>query len=140
MDRILDQLSSAKFDQEPFLEDLVYKSGLDKIREAVISSHFMDELVRNTELELYDEVQFAARSLEIDSEVVYKNLIPSMLSACNAFCRVRAATAKHRARANYQKYGLREPRQAGTAQFITEVMFDREYLRGPKESCSRELT
>lgn len=139
MDRTLDQLSSVKIDQAAFPEDLVYKSGLDRIREAVISSHFMDELVKNTDLELYDEDQFAARSLEIDSAAVYKNLIPSMLNACNAFCRDRAAAAKDRARTNYQKYGLREPQQIGTAELITEVMFDREYLRGPKESCSREL-
>jgi len=136
MDRIV---SSLKLEREPVPEDLVYKSGLDRIREAVISSHFMDELVKDANLELYDEGQFSARSLEIDSELVDKNLIPIILSASNVFWRSRAALVLDRAKANYRKYGLRDPGEIGIAQSITEVMFDRQYLRGSKESCSRQL-
>jgi pyoverdine/dityrosine biosynthesis protein len=127
-----------RLDQDP-VSDGVYKAGLDRIQEAVISSHFMHELANNAELELYDEDEFAAKSLEIDAAAVIDSLLPGMLSACNAFCRDRAAAAKPRARENYAKYGLDDPREVGIAQFITEVMFDRQYLRGPRERCSREL-
>ena len=125
-------------DQNRFGGDLVYKPGVDRIEEAVISSHFMQKLAENTELELYDEDQFAAKSLEIDAATVYDRLIPALVSACNAFCRDRAISAKHRARENYRKYGLEDPREVGLAQFITEVMFDRHYLREPNKSCPRE--
>jgi hypothetical protein len=127
-----------RLDKHYFPEDLVYKAGLDTFQEAVISSHFMHKLANNAELKLYDEDQFAAKSLEIDAEAVYERLIPGMLSRCTAFCRDRAVTAKPRARENYRKYGLDNPREVGLAEYITEVMFDREYLRGPRESCSRE--
>jgi hypothetical protein len=130
---------SISSDQNHVPEDLVYRVGLDRVQEAVISSHFMHELAKNAALQLYDEDQFDAKSVEIDAEAVYNSLIPSMLSACNTFCRDRALAAKHRARENYRKYGLDDPCKVGIAQFITEVMFDRQYLRGSRGTCSREL-
>ena len=128
-----------RIDQDCIPGDLIYKAGLDRIQEAVISSHFMHILAKNAKLDLYDENQFSAKLLEIDAKALYDNLIPSILSACNTFCRGRAAAAKIRARANYRKYGLNNPGEVGFPQFITEVMFDRQYLRGPRETCSREL-
>jgi hypothetical protein len=129
MQRFQDQLS----------EKLQYSVGLDRFQEAVISSHFMHKLANNAELTLYDDVQFRTKSLQIDVKSVYDDLIPSMLKASNAFCGDRANAAKVRARENYRKYGLDDPRQLGIAESITEVMFDRQFLRGPRESCSREL-
>ncbi len=128
-----------RLDQNHFADSLVYKAGVDRIQEAVISSHFMHKLGSNAELELYDEEQFTEKSLEIDTRALYDSLIPGIVSACNAFCRERAVSAKHRARENYRRYGLNDPGEVGPAQFITEVMFDRQYLRGPRETCSREL-
>lgn len=125
--------------QNHYPENLVYKPGLDRVEEAVISSHFMHKFVQNPKLELYGDDEFAAKSLEIDANSVYNNLIPSILSACNAFCRDRAVRAKHRARENYWRYGLNDRRDVGLAHFIAEVMFDRQYLRGSRETCSREL-
>jgi len=125
--------------QDQTAERLEYKVGLDRFQEAVISSHFMHDLARNVELVLYDEHEFTAKSLHIDVQAVYGSLIPSMLNASNAFCRDRAGVARPRAQENYRKYGLNDPREVGIAEVITEVMFDRQYLRGPRESCSREL-
>jgi hypothetical protein len=139
MDRIVDGAALARLDKDQLPQSLVYKAGLDRIQEAVISSHFMHKLAKNTALKLYDEEQFATRSLEIDVEVVYESLVPTLLSASNAFCVDRAVIAKARARENYRKYGLDDPRDVGIAQFITEVMLDRQYLRGPRDSCAREL-
>jgi hypothetical protein len=120
-------------------EHLVYKPGVDRIQEAVISSHFMHKLGENAKLELYDEEQFTTQSLKIDARTLYDRLIPAILSACKAFSRKRALVAKKRATENYRKYGLHDPCDVSLAHFITEVMFDRQYLRGPRECCSREL-
>ncbi|MEY2502859.1 MAG: hypothetical protein QOI07_3193 [Verrucomicrobiota bacterium] len=120
-------------------DNLVYTAGLDRVEEAVISSHFMHKFVGNTGLELYGDDEFAAKSLEIDAKALYDNLIPSLLNACTAFSKDRAVRAKHRARENYWRYGLNDPRDVGLAHFIAEVMFDRQYLRGSRETCSREV-
>jgi len=124
--------------QNPVSHRRVYSAGLDRIQEGVVSSHFMHELAGNAELDVYDEEEFAARRLDIDARTVYDSLIPDLLNACRAFCGDRAAATKPRARENYRKYGLRDPGEVGTAEFITEVLFDRQFLRGPRERCSRE--
>ena len=120
-------------------EALVYTAGLDRIEEAVISAHCMQDLARDARLDLYDDDQFAARSVAITMGAVEETLIPGMLRACVAFCRDRAEAASARAQEQYRVYGLGDPREVGFAQCITEVMFDRQYQRGPRETCSREL-
>jgi hypothetical protein len=125
-------------DQAQVSDHLGYTTGVDRIQEAVISSHFMQKLAQNPALDVYDDQQLAAKSLEIDAQAVYDRLIPDILSACNDFCLARAVAAKSRAKTNYRKYGLSDPRDVGTVEYITEVMFDQQYLRGPRESCSRE--
>ena len=99
----------------------------------------MHKLANNRELNLYNDEQFSARSLKIESEAVITTLIPGLLKASDSFCADRAAAAMPRARANYLRYGLENPRDIGVAESITEVMFDPHYLRGPKYSCSRRL-
>jgi hypothetical protein len=118
-------------------DGLDYKTGLDRQREAVISSHFMHKLINNAELRLYEEGEFSSKSLAINGEAVYRNLLPTLLRSCQTFSSARALAAKIRARENHGKYGLDHPSQVGVAEFITEVMFDRQYQRGPRESCSR---
>lgn len=129
MDRIIDATFSGHF----------YQIGLDKIQEAVVSSHFMHGLTADPELHLYDEDHFAAKTLDIDADDVHNHLIPAIRRACDAFSRDRAAAARLRARQNFRKYGLADSRKVGTAQFITEVMFDRQFRREPLETCSRKL-
>lgn len=128
-----------KFPRAPYPEQMSYQVGLDKIQEAVISSHFMHELAGDPRLELYDEDQFVTKALHIDAEAVHDRLIPALREACDVFSGHRAAAARSRARDNYQDYGLADPREVGTAQVITEVMFDRQYRAEPLRSCSREL-
>jgi hypothetical protein len=126
-------------DHDSYFRAITYRVGLDKINEAVISSHFMHKLANDRDLHLYNDEDFSARSLKIDSQAVTTALIPGLLAASDAFCADRAATATPRARTNYRKYGLGSPRDIGAAESITEVMFDPHYLRGPKDSCSRHL-
>src|SRR3954464_6942907 len=92
-------------------ESRIYNVGLDRYKEAVISSHFMHGLANDAELDLYDDSEFAARSLEIDVETVHGRLIPALLRAADAFSEDRAAAAEGRARANYRQYGLTDPGQ-----------------------------
>lgn len=118
---------------------LFYTAGLDRIEEAVISANCMQDMARDARLDLYDDDQFAAKAVTITMAAVEETLIPGMLRACDVFCRDRAKAATARAREQYRAYGLGDPREVGFAQFITEVMFDRQYQRGPRETCSREL-
>src|SRR4051794_37798122 len=126
-------------DRDSHSRDITYRVGLDRIQEAVVSSHFMHKLANNRDLHLYNDEDFSARSLKIESQAVTATLIPGLLTASDAFCADRALTAAPRARANYRRYGVGNPRDIGVAESITEVMFDPHYLRGPKGSCSRRL-
>jgi Pyoverdine/dityrosine biosynthesis protein len=117
---------------------LAYRAGLDTIEEAVISSHFMHEMCTDPGLELYGDEEFSARSVIIPAGVVSGSLIPAVLRAAEAFARDRAAAAKRRAVQNHASYGLRDPGSLGPAEFITEVMFDRHFRSGPRETCSRQ--
>lgn len=120
-------------------ETLVYRAGLDRIEEAVISARGMQDLAADTDIEMYADDQFSAMAVSITTRSVDEILLPGLLRASNAFCQDRAKAATARAREQYRAYGLSHPREVGLAQFITEVMFDRHYQRGPRETCSREL-
>lgn len=124
-------------EQDAEQHDFAYQVGLDKIREQVISSHFMHQLCTDAQLDLYDEETFARRSLTIETRSVYERLVPSLLSASATFSRARAAASKQRARENYQAYGLKSPRAVGCEEHLTEVMFDPHFRRGRRETCAR---
>lgn len=126
-------------DHGSYCRDHTYRVGLDRIHEAVISSHFMHKLANNPDLLPYSDEDFSARSVTIESSAVTTTLIPGLLTAASAFCADRAAAASPRARANYRQYGLGGPRDIGVAESITEIMFDPHYQREPKNSCSRQL-
>jgi pyoverdine/dityrosine biosynthesis protein len=116
---------------------LAYRTGLDRFQEAVISSHFMHVLSKDSRLALYDDEQFAARSVTLPPGALSGRLLPAMLGASEAYARERASAAKRRAVGNWERYGLSDPCRVGPAEFITEVMFDRHFRSGPRETCSR---
>lgn len=120
-------------------ETLIYRAGLDRIQEAVISARGMQDLAADARLDMYADDQFMARAVAITSRSVEEALIPGILHASNVFCQERAQAATVRAREQYRAYGLNHPREVGLTQCITEVMFDRHYQRGPRQTCSREL-
>lgn len=120
------------------LEDSTgYRAGLDRIQESVISSHFMHELCRDYRLELYDDKQFSAKLVTISGNAVSGCLLPGLLRTSKAFARNRVNAARRRAVGNSARYGLDSPRNLGLAELITEVMFDRQFRRGPRQTCSR---
>jgi hypothetical protein len=59
------------------------------------------------------------------------------LRVAEAFGRDRASAAKRRALSYSDSYAV-DPRRLGPAEFITEVMFDRQFRSSPRESCSRQ--
>src|SRR6185369_574762 len=124
-------------EHDTFVESLAYQVGLDRFEEAVISSHFMGELCGDLRLGLYDDRQFSAKSVTISASKVSESLLSSLRCASDSFARERAAAAKRRAADNYKRYGLDDPRQVGTAECITELVFDRQFRRGSRETCSR---
>jgi pyoverdine/dityrosine biosynthesis protein len=118
-------------------DDCVYQVGVDEIREQVISSHFMHKLCKDSRLDLYDEQTFSGRSVAIETQVVYKRLLPSLMRASAAFSRERAAAAKQRARENHRAYGLKSKTEVGHEEYLTEVMFDPQFRRRHTETCAR---
>lgn len=117
----------------------MYKIGLDRIQEAVVSSHFMHDMNRNIDFDLYNDEYFCNKTIRVDERVIFDKLIPYILHSSNIFYKNRAIAAKARAIFNYKKYGLNFPTEVGLSHFITEVMFDRQYLKGPRDNCSREV-
>jgi hypothetical protein len=126
-------------EHDSYAEGVVYRPGLDRLQEAVISSHFMHELCCDHRLTLYDDELFSAKAVTIATSTLTEQLIPVLLRASEAFARNRALAAKRRAVANRTRYGVDDPRNVGLAEFITEVMFDRQFRRSPRETCSRQV-
>jgi hypothetical protein len=127
-----------KANYEADSESLAYHVGLDKVEEAVISSHFMDALCRNRRLALYNDEEFSAKSVSMPASAVNNRLLPTLRNAADAFAHDRAQAAKRRAAENVGRYEVDAPAKLGAAEFITEVMFDRQFRRGSRETCSRQ--
>ena len=118
-------------------ETFAYTAGLDKIFEPVISSHFMEKLSMRASFTLYDQDQFADRSILIDGQTVRQRLLPALILACERFARERAAAAIDAAARHYRDYGLNNRIDVSLEHCITEVMFDRQYRRRNRQTCSR---
>jgi len=127
---IIDQLIDAG--------SLRYEPGLSRVEEPVISSHFMEGLARDESLRLYDPEDFYGKQIKVDRNWVNSGLIPSLLRASRRFAEHRAALAPPRARQHFQKYGVTRPGEIGIEHEITEALFDKQFLRGPRETCSRQ--
>lgn len=120
------------------LSNLRYVPGLSKVEEAVISSHFMEELANDEALQLYGGEQLRSSQWEMDSSQLEDELIPLLLHVSSEFARQRAELALPRARQHFAKYGLAHPDAVSIEHEIAEALFDKQFLRGPRETCSRE--
>lgn len=116
---------------------MFYKAGLNRKSEAVISDHFMHKINQDLNLARYCPVEFAKRALFLDSTLLLEQLIPSLIAASERFILERVSAAKIRARKNFKEYGFSNADELGLVEFITEVMFDRQFLKSPKKNCSR---
>lgn len=124
--------------QEP-IQEFDYQIGLSRLKEAVISSHFMDAVARDRTMQPYDPQTLASRSLTIAPSAVDRLLIPILVDAARRFGKERAAAAAERAGKHCQAYGLANAADIGEAEIITEVMFDRQFSRKAGTTCSRRL-
>jgi len=115
----------------------LYKVGLSRESEAVISAHFMHYMNKNYNLSLYSDQEFSKIALPVTSKLIFDHLIPSLLEASDKFVLERASAAKIRVKENYKEYGMRSAKEVGLAEMITEVMFDRQFLKGAKSNFPR---
>lgn len=119
--------------------ELDYCAGLSRHQEAVISSHFMELLARDTGLQLYDETRLRCEAWTIDEAEIDALLLPILLAAARRFAEERGAAAVKRAKERYEAYGLARPDDLGEAEVVAEVMFDRQFARKANQTCSRVL-
>jgi hypothetical protein len=99
----------------------------------------MESLARDTSLRLYEPREFCEKQIKIDSDWVELSLIPLLLRASRRFAEHRAALAPHRARQHFRKHGVAQSGDIGIEHEITEALFDKQFLRGPRETCSRQV-
>ncbi|MBA2649384.1 MAG: L-tyrosine/L-tryptophan isonitrile synthase family protein [Legionella sp.] len=114
-----------------------YKIGLNREMEAVISAHFMHSINQDINLSLYDFEEFSSKVFYISSKSIAVHLIPILLESSNNFIKERVIAAKIRARENFRSYGLDSPNCVRVEHFISEVMFDRQFLKGSKSNFSK---
>lgn len=114
-----------------------YQSGLDPVREQVISSHFMHALNRNKDLALYDDAEFQKRSLTLSSHVLDSVVLPWLLRSSEEFVIERVKTARTKAREHYSDYGLQAGADVSHEHMIAEVMFDKQFSLQSGRYCSR---
>lgn len=115
-----------------------YQVGLNKEKEAVISAHFMHS-INNAKMSLYSAQLFQEKSIIISMDSLLYHLIPAIISASDHFIQQRAAAARLRAKENYKQYGLTSTKQIDLPELFTEVLFDRQFLKGSKSHFSRLL-
>lgn len=115
----------------------IYKPGLDKESEAVISAHFMHDINQNVNLKLYSTAEFAKRALPVSPQLIIDHLLPLLLDASDKFILERASAAKKRAKQHFKEYGLNSSKNVGLSEMLAEVMFDRQFLKGSKSNFPR---
>ncbi len=116
-----------------------YKVGLNLEKEAVISAHFMHSINLNNNLQLFDEEKFIKSTCSINCKLIFDKLLPILLEASEKFIAERIQAAKLRARTNYQLYNLNSPDDITSSEIITEIMLDRQFLKGSRLNYSHAL-
>lgn len=116
-----------------------YEPGLDKVQEAVVSSHFMHRFGADKRLNTYSDEEIRRRSMSISTDLLWGVLSPALVEASRRFAEERAAHARRRAKEKYADYGLASPDCAGIPHFITEAILDRQFSRNRKNYSKQQL-
>lgn len=106
-----------------------YRAGLSRIREGVISSHFMHRVSLNPDIRLYEQESYGASCLKLDTGTLTDKLLPILKAASTDYCRKRMETARARARKDFRAYGHSTADAVGPSEFITEAILDKEFSR-----------
>lgn len=117
----------------------IYQVNLNPKSESVISAHFMHDINLHSNFTLYSSQEFSKSAISIDSHSIFDHIIAPLLAASDKFIAERVAAVEKRAQKNFKGYGLSSPENIGISEMITEVMFDRQFLKGPKSNCSRVI-
>lgn len=125
--------------EQQTLEKISYRTGLDRIQEAVISSHFMQNFSCNENLDMYSEIAFHNKCITVSAEFILENIIPNLLRAAEDFSAARALLAKKRAGEKFDEYGVAKASELGIAHFIAELMYDRNYSQNAGKYYSRNF-
>ncbi|MBI2790872.1 MAG: L-tyrosine/L-tryptophan isonitrile synthase family protein [Gammaproteobacteria bacterium] len=115
----------------------VYQIGLNRKSEAVISAHFMHDINQQSNLHLYSLQEFSKNALTVDVSLIFERLIPTLIDASDKFIKERVSAVKIRAKKNFTLYGLNSPNNIDVPEMITEIMFDRQFIKGPRSNTSR---
>ncbi len=121
------------------VQSSIYQPGLNEQQEAVISAHFMHQMNLDTQLKRYSDEEYDQIALKMNAEAINTYLLPALLRASEQFILKRAEAAQARALKNYKEYGLSSIAEISVAEIITEVLFDRQFLKGPKSNCSKQV-
>ncbi len=114
-----------------------YTPGLSNRREAVISEHFMHRLNNRDELALLSRADFSKHALQITASTFREQWLPVLIASAHRFAEQRAAAARCRARKNFAQYAVPDPGELTPAEIITEVLYDRQFLRSSRQNVSR---
>lgn len=123
---------------EPVVRDF-YQAGLSHVREAVISEHFMHKVNQIEGLERLNAANFSQKAMTICSTGLVETLLPLLKAASNQFALQRAKAARSRACKNFRQYQVSSEKDLSTSDVITEVMYDRQFLRSASENVSRAV-
>ncbi|MDQ1159626.1 hypothetical protein QE385_004023 [Sphingomonas sp. SORGH_AS 950] len=115
-----------------------YNAGLDKIDEAVISSHFMQRFSSDRNFNLYSDEDFKKKKVIVSPEFV-DQFLAVLLKASKSFSEHRATRAKLRAAEYFREYGVARPSDLNAAHFVAEFIFDRNFSRKTVKFHSRRL-
>lgn len=127
-----------KSDLKVIKKNTLYKVGLDKKEEAVISAHFMHKINQRLELKLYSDEEFLKNAVNINADQILNKILPSILRESENFIEERITAANIRVKENYKIYDLDSIESVGLPEIMTEVMFDRQFLRGHKNNYCRK--
>lgn len=116
-----------------------YQIGLCSDKEDVISAHFMHQITQNPELELYTPEIFCQKAWYITQDQLSNQLLPILLHKSKRFILERATAAERRAAKFCKSNESHSPEENILAKQITEVLFDRQFLKGPKQHAAKKV-
>jgi len=114
-----------------------YKAGLSHVREAVISEHFMHKVNHSKDFTGLSAGCFLQKALIIDPAELRETLLPLLKECSDRFAVQRVEAAKARAIKNYHLFNLSHETEVSPAEFIAEVMYDRQFSRATNETVPR---
>lgn len=97
----------------------------------------MHRLNRTEDLERFAARTFTTKALTMSMASLRDDLLPVLTRSSRQFARQRVEAARRRVLKNYSQYDLASPEDLSPSEILTEVMYDRQFLRSSNENVSR---